>query len=105
MRDERYIIFIDHIFTINNEKSFSKSKIHFKKPEAIEFAKNICEFLLMQDWYSADNSGNIFLRNEKGSPVFGVNSKMFLWRYKLDYFLYSEHKPVEKYPFFELPQI
>ena len=49
MRDERYIIFIDHIFTINNEKSFSKSKIHFKKLEAIEFAKNICEFLLMQD--------------------------------------------------------
>ena len=47
-----------------------------KKAGETEYAKNVCEFLLQQDWYSADNSGNMVLGNEKSSPVFGVSKSI-----------------------------
>ena len=43
---------------------------------AIEFAKNVFEFLLQQDWYSADDSGNTALGSEKISTVSGVSKSI-----------------------------
>ena len=41
--------FIDHTDTINTERHINESKVHLKKFGTIEFAKNVCEFLLQQD--------------------------------------------------------
>ena len=50
----RDITFIDRSYTIDIERHLNKCKIHLNKCGAIEFAKNIWEFFLQQDWYSAN---------------------------------------------------
>ena len=54
-------------------KIFKRKQSSFKQIRDKEFAKNVYEFLLQQDWYSADNSGNIALENKKSSTVLGVS--------------------------------
>ena len=73
MCGERDITFIDHTDTIDTERHLNESKVHLNKSGTIEFAKNVFEFLLQQDWYSADNSGNTALGSEKSSTVSGVS--------------------------------
>ena len=46
MCGERDIAFIDHTDT---ERHLNESKVHLNKSGIIEFAKNVCEFLLQQD--------------------------------------------------------
>ena len=46
---ERDITFIDHTDTIDTERHLNKSKVHLNKSGTIEFAKNVCQFLLQQD--------------------------------------------------------
>ena len=72
MCGEHNITFVDHTDTIDTERHLKESKVHLNKSSAIEFAKNVCEFLLHQGRYSADNSGNIALGSEKSSTVSGV---------------------------------
>ena len=67
MCSERNITFIDHIDTIDIERHLNESKVHLNKSGTIEFAKIFCEFLLQQDWYSPDNSGNVAVGSEKSS--------------------------------------
>ena len=55
---------------------WTKAKVHLNKSGTIEFAKNIYEFLLQQDWYSADNSGNVALGYEKSSAVLRVSNSI-----------------------------
>ena len=75
MCDKKYITFFDHTDRIDYEKHLNESKVHLDKSGTIEFAKNFCEFLMQQDWYSADNCGNIALGNEKVLPVLAVSTK------------------------------
>ena len=49
MCGERDITFVDHTDTTDIEKHLNESKIHLNKSRTIEFAKNICGFLLQQD--------------------------------------------------------
>ena len=49
MCGERDITFVDHTDTTDIERHLSESKIHLSKSRTIEFAKNICEFLMQQD--------------------------------------------------------
>ena len=49
MCGERVITFIDHTDTTDTERHLSESKVHLNKSGTIEFAKNVCEFLLQQD--------------------------------------------------------
>ena len=72
MCGEHNITFVDHTDTIDTERHLNESKVHLNKSRAIEFAKNVWEFLLHQGRYSADNSGNIALGSEKSSTVSGV---------------------------------
>ena len=72
MCGERDITFIDHSDTIDIERHLNESKVHLNKSRTIEFAKNVYEFLLQQDRYSADNRGNIALGHEKSSTILGV---------------------------------
>ena len=72
--DERDITFVDHTDGIDTEGHLNQSKVHLNKSEIIEYGKNVCEYLLLQDWYSADNTGNIALESEKRSIVLGVNN-------------------------------
>ena len=65
MCGERDITFVDHTDTIDMKRYLNENKVPLNKPGAIEFAKNVCEFLLPQDWYSADNSGNMALGIKK----------------------------------------
>ena len=76
MCGERDITFIDHTDTIDTERHLNESKVHLNKSGTIEFAKNVFEFLLQQDWYSADNSGNTALGSEKSSTVSGVSNSI-----------------------------
>ena len=76
MCGEHDVTFLDHPDTIDTERHLNESKIHLNKSGTIEFAKNVYEFLLQQDWYSADNSGNIALGNEKSSTVLGVSTSI-----------------------------
>ena len=76
MCDERDIPFVDRTDTIDIERHLNKNEVHLNKFRTIEFAKNVCEFLLQQDWYSTDNSGNIDLENEKSSTVLGVSNSI-----------------------------
>ena len=72
MRGERDITFTGHTDTNDIERHLNKSKVHLNKSETIEIAKNVCEFLLQQDWYTTDNSNNTALGSEKISNVPGV---------------------------------
>ena len=74
MCGERDITFIDHTDTIDTERHLNESKVHLNKSGTIEFAKNVFEFLLQQDWYSADDSGNTALGSEKSLTVLGVSN-------------------------------
>ena len=65
MCGEHDIIYIDRTDTIDIERHLNESKVHLNKSETIEFAKNVCEFSLQQNWYSADNSGNTALGSKK----------------------------------------
>ena len=76
MCSERDITFIDHTDTIDIERHLNESKVHLNKSGTIEFAKNVCEFFLQQDWYSADNSGNTALRSEKSLTVSWVSNSI-----------------------------
>ena len=49
MCSERDITFIDHADTIDIERHLNESKVYLSKSRTIEFAKNVCEFLLQQD--------------------------------------------------------
>ena len=49
MCGEHDITFIDHTDTTDIERHLNESKVHLNKSETIEFAKNVCEFLLQQD--------------------------------------------------------
>ena len=49
MCDERDILFINYTDTIDTERHLNESKLHLNKSGTIEFAKNVCEFLLQQD--------------------------------------------------------
>ena len=49
MCGELDITFIDHTDTIDTERHLNESKVHLNKSGTIEFAKNVCEFLLQQD--------------------------------------------------------
>ena len=77
MCGEQDITFVDHTDTIDIERHFNKSKVYLNNSGIIEFAKNACEFLLQQDWYSADDSGNNGLGSEKISTVSGVSNSIF----------------------------
>ena len=46
MCGERDITFFDHTDTIGIERHLNESKVHLNKSGTIEFAKNVCEFLL-----------------------------------------------------------
>ena len=72
MCGESDITFVDHTDTIDIERHLNESKVHLNKSRTIEFAKNVYEFLLQQDRYSADNRGNIALGHEKSSTILGV---------------------------------
>ena len=76
MCDERNITFVDHTDTIDTERHLNESKVHLNKSRTIEFAQDVCEFLLLQDWYSPQNSGDIALRSEKSSTVSGVSNSI-----------------------------
>ena len=67
---------IDRIDTIDIERHLKESKDHLNKSGVIEFAKNACEFLLQQDWYSADNNGNTGLGSKKSSTISGVSDSI-----------------------------
>ena len=43
------IAFVDHTDTIDIERHLNENKVHLDKSRTIEFAKNVCEFLLQQD--------------------------------------------------------
>ena len=73
---KRDIIFVNYTETIDIKRCLNESKVHLNKPGTIEFAKNHSEFLLQQDWYSADNSGNIALGSKKSSTVLGVSNSI-----------------------------
>ena len=62
--------------TIDTERHLNESKVHLSKSGTIEFAKNVFEFLLQQDWYCADNSGNAALESEKSSTVSRVSNSI-----------------------------
>ena len=49
MCGERDITFIDHNDTVDIERHLNESNVHINKSGTMEFAKNICEFLLKQD--------------------------------------------------------
>ena len=49
MCSERNVTFIDHNDTTDTERHLNESKVHLNKSGTIEFAKNVCEFLLQQD--------------------------------------------------------
>ena len=49
MCGERDILFINYTDTIDTERHLNESKLHLNKSGTIEFAKNVCEFLLQQD--------------------------------------------------------
>ena len=73
---------------------------------AIEFAKNVFEFLLQQDWYSADNSGNTALGSEKSSTVSGVSNSIPEHSHEVsqsDSFRNSGHKSVREDHIFKEP--
>ena len=70
--DGRDITFVDHTNITDVVRHLNESKVHLDKSGTIEFSKNAYEFLLLQDWYSADNSGNIALRSRKSSTVLEV---------------------------------
>ena len=53
---------VDDTDTIDNERHSNKRKLNLNKLGAVKFAKNVCEFLMQQDWYGANNSAN---RNRK----------------------------------------
>ena len=72
MCGKRDITFIDHTDTIDTERHINESKVYLNKSGTIEFAKNVCEYLLQQINNSADNSGNTALGSEKSSTVSGV---------------------------------
>ena len=76
MCGERDITFIDHTNTVDIERHLNESKVHLNEPETIEFAKNVCKFLLQKDSYCADNSGNIALGSEKSLTVSGVSKSI-----------------------------
>ena len=76
MCGERDIAFIDHTDNCDIERHLNESKVHLNKSGTIEFAENICQFLLLQDWYCADNSGNTALGCEKSSIVSGVSNSI-----------------------------
>ena len=59
------ITFVDHTDYIDMKRYLNETKVLLNKPGAIEFGKNVCEFLWLQDWYSADNSGNMALGTKK----------------------------------------
>ena len=46
---ERGITFIDHTDTIDTKRRLNESKVHLNKSGTIEFANNVCGFLLQQD--------------------------------------------------------
>ena len=97
MCGERDIAFIDHTDTIDTERHLNESKVHLNKSGTIEFAKNVFEFLLQQDWYSADNSGNTALGSEKSLTVSGVSNSIPEHSHELsqsDSFRNSGHKSV-----------
>ena len=56
--------------------TFNESKIHLSESGTIEFAKNICKFLLQQNWSSADHSGNTALGSEKRLTVSGASNSI-----------------------------
>ena len=72
MYGELDITFFDHTGTIDIERKEKQGS--FKQTRYNEFAKNVCEFLLQQDWYSADNSGNITWGSKKISTVLEVSN-------------------------------
>ena len=76
MCGEHDITFVDYTDTNDMERHLNESKVHLKKSGTIEFAKNLCEFWLQQDWYSANNSGNIALGSKKNSTVLGVSNSI-----------------------------
>ena len=43
------ITFVDHTYTIDIERHLNENKVHLNKSRTIEFAKNVCKFLLQQD--------------------------------------------------------
>ena len=76
MCGEQDITFVDHTDTIDIERHLNKSKVYLNNSGIIEFAKNACEFLLQQDWYSADNNGNTALGSKKSSTISGVSDSI-----------------------------
>ena len=70
---ERNITFVDHTNTTDIERHLNESRVHLNKSRTIDFAKNVCEFLLQQDWYCSDNSVNIALGRENCSTALGVS--------------------------------
>ena len=76
MCGEREITFVEHTDTIDIERHLKESKVHLNKSGTIEFTKDVCKFLLQQDCYSADNSGNIALGSKKSSTVLGVSNSI-----------------------------
>ena len=97
MCGERDITFVDHTDTTDIERHLNESKIHLSKSRTIEFAKNICEFLLQQDWYTAYDSGNTSLVSGKSSTAPGVSNSLPEHNHEVsqsDSFRNSSHKSV-----------
>ena len=72
MYGELNITFFDHTDAIDIERKEKQGS--FKQTRYNEIAKNVCEFLLQQDWYSADNSGNITWGSKKILAVLEVSN-------------------------------
>ena len=97
MRGERDITFTGHTDTIDIERHLNKSKVHLNKSGTIEIAKNVCKFLLHQDWYSTDNSNNTALGSEKISNIPEVSNSILEHSHAVsqsDSFGNSGHKSV-----------
>ena len=76
MCGEHDVTFLDHPDTIDTERHLNESKVHLNKSGTIEFAKNVYEFLLQQDWYNTNNNDNIALGSENSPTILGVSNSI-----------------------------
>ena len=108
MCGKRDITFIDHTDIIDIERYLNKSKVHLNKSGTTEFAKNVCEVFLQQDWYTADNSRDITLGSGKSLPVLGISNSIpeHDIHYEViqsDSFRNSDHATVQEDQIFKQP--
>ena len=64
---ERSITFIDPAETTGTEKNLNESKLYLKWSGTRKFDKNICEFIMLDNWHGVDN--DISSGKERGGVV------------------------------------